>query len=160
MDSSLFDMQNICLAGILLCIASASARKQDYPRDRQQFRRHDICAHYATIYVCTVGDGTSPKRSLRFSSDTTLKSIISRFESEERAITLAVAIACQTIFAVEPREVFPALFASVEQSIVQHMYELRDQLAQSELTQKTVAKLELLQEALRRIEGASEQQGI
>ncbi len=88
------------------------------------------------------------------------ESIISRFESEERAITLAVAIACQTIFGVEPREVFPALFANVEQSVVQHMYELRDRLAQSELTQRTLAKLELLQEALRRIDGASEQQGI
>jgi len=31
------------------------------------------------------------------------ESIVSRFESEERAITLAVAIACQTIFGVEPR---------------------------------------------------------
>jgi transcriptional regulator with XRE-family HTH domain len=88
------------------------------------------------------------------------ESIISRFENEERTITLAVAIACQTIFGVEPSEVFPVLFASLEQSVVQRMYELRDQLAQSELTQRTLVKLELLQEALRRIEGASEQQKV
>jgi transcriptional regulator with XRE-family HTH domain len=88
------------------------------------------------------------------------ESIISRFESEERTVTLAVAIACQTIFGVKPSEVFPVLFESAEQSVVQRMYVLRDRLARSELTQRTVAKLELLQEALRRIDGASEQQGI
>lgn len=88
------------------------------------------------------------------------ESVVSRFESEERAITLAVAIACQTIFGVEPRELFPALYTSLEQSVSQRMYELRDSLAQSEITQRTLAKLDLLQEALRRIEDASEQQGI
>jgi DNA-binding XRE family transcriptional regulator len=88
------------------------------------------------------------------------ESIISRFESEERTITLAVAIACQTIFGVKPKEVFPGLFVSVEQSVVQRMYELRGRLGQSELTQRTLAKLELLQDALSRIEGASERQGI
>jgi transcriptional regulator with XRE-family HTH domain len=88
------------------------------------------------------------------------ESIISRFEREERVITLAVATACQTIFGVEPKEVFPALFASVEQSVVQRMYELRDRLAQSELTQGTLAKLDLLQEALSRIEAASERQRV
>jgi DNA-binding XRE family transcriptional regulator len=88
------------------------------------------------------------------------ESIISRFESEERTITLAVAIACQTIFGLNPKEMFPALFVSAEQGVVQRMYELRDRLTRSDLTQRTVAKLELLQEALRRIEGASEQQGV
>ena len=88
------------------------------------------------------------------------ESIVSRFESEERAITLAVAIACQTIFGVEPRELFPALYASLELSVSQRMYELRDSLAQSEITQRTLAKLDLLHEALSRIEGASEQEGI
>jgi transcriptional regulator with XRE-family HTH domain len=88
------------------------------------------------------------------------ESIISRFEHEERMITLAVATACQTIFGVEPRELFPALFASVEQGVVERMCELRDRLTGSELTQKTLVKLELLQEALRRIEGASERQGV
>lgn len=88
------------------------------------------------------------------------ESIVSRFESEERAITLAVAIACQTIFGVEPRELFPALYASLEQSVSQRMYELRDRLAQSGITQRTLAKLDLLQEALSRIESASERQEI
>ena len=101
---------------------------------------------------------TQEELAFLFGYDT--ESIISRFESEERTITLAVAIACQTIFGVKPKEVFPALFVSAEETVVQHMYELRDRLAQSELTHRTVAKLELLQEALRRIEGASEQQGI
>ena len=88
------------------------------------------------------------------------ESIVSRFESEERAVTLAVAIACQTIFGVEPREVFPALYSSLEQSVSQRMYELRDRLEQSGITQRTLAKLDLLQEALNRIEGGSERQEI
>jgi DNA-binding XRE family transcriptional regulator len=88
------------------------------------------------------------------------ESIVSRFESEERTITLAVAIACQTIFGVTTKDMFPALYASLEQSVLERMYKLRDRLAQSEMSQRTLAKLELLQEALKRIEGASEQQGI
>jgi transcriptional regulator with XRE-family HTH domain len=88
------------------------------------------------------------------------ESIISRFEHDERVITLAVATACQTIFGVEPRELFPALFASVEQGVVERMYELRDRLAQSELTQRTLAKLELLQEALERFKATSQQREI
>ena len=88
------------------------------------------------------------------------ESIISRFERDERTITLAVATACQTIFGADPKEVFPALFASIEQSVVERMYEMRDRLTQSELTQRTLAKLDLLQDALQRIDGPSEQQGI
>ena len=119
-----------------------------------------IYARTTQLFTCVPSAMAPHPRGACFSIRIRRKSIISRFESEERAITLAVAIACQTIFGVEPREVFPALFANVEQSVVQRMYELRDQLAQSELTQRTLAKLELLQEALKRIDGASEQRGI
>src|SRR5579863_5069855 len=79
------------------------------------------------------------------------ESIISRFERGERTITLAVAAACQPIFGVEPRELFPAIFESVEERVAQRMHELREQLLQAAPTQRTLAKLELLQEALGRL---------
>lgn len=87
------------------------------------------------------------------------ESIISRFEREERTITLAVAAACHSIFGVEPNELFPALFDGVEQKVVQRMQELRERLLKSKRSQKTLAKLQLLQEALGRIAAGSEQQG-
>ncbi len=86
--------------------------------------------------------------------------IISRFEREERTITLTVAAACHTIFGVEPKELFPALFDSVEQKVVLRMHELRERLVKSKPSQKTLAKLQLLQDALGRIAAGSEQQGI
>jgi DNA-binding XRE family transcriptional regulator len=88
------------------------------------------------------------------------ESIISRLEREERTITIAVAYACQTIFGLEPNELFPAIYKDVEERVAHRMHELRDKLLQSAPTQKTLAKLELLQEALGRISGFSEQQGI
>jgi transcriptional regulator with XRE-family HTH domain len=86
--------------------------------------------------------------------------IIARLEREERAITLAVAAACQTIFGVEPRELFPTLLELREQSVVDRMHELHDRLVQSEPTRKTLAKLELLQEALARLEESPEVQEV
>ena len=82
---------------------------------------------------------------------------IGRLEREERAITLAVAAACQTIFGVEPREMFPGFFESIEKKVIYRMHQLRDRLLQSKPTQRTLAKLELLQEALSRFTGLSEQ---
>ena len=90
--ASLSDMQNNCLAGILLSISSASAREQDCSRDRQQVRwRHDLCAHYATIYVCTDGRWHLTQEELTFLFGYDAELIISRFEREERTITLTVA---------------------------------------------------------------------
>ena len=84
-------------------------------------------------------------------------SIVSRLEREERTITLVVAYACQTIFGVEPCELFPAVFESVEKRVVDRMHELQDRLLQSKPTQKTLAKLELLREAIGRMNSASQQ---
>jgi transcriptional regulator with XRE-family HTH domain len=53
------------------------------------------------------------------------ESVISRLERSERAVTLAVACACQTIFGVQPSELFPAAFESMEETVVNRMYELR-----------------------------------
>lgn len=88
------------------------------------------------------------------------ESIISRLERDERAVTLAVAWACQTIFGVEPNELFPAIYTDVEERVAHRMHELREKLLRSAPSQKTLAKLELLQEAIGRISGVSEQQGV
>lgn len=78
------------------------------------------------------------------------ESIISRLERSERTITLAVAFACQTIFGVEPTELFPTALESAEKSVLARIRQLHDRLMQSNPTQKTLAKLELLQNALDR----------
>jgi transcriptional regulator with XRE-family HTH domain len=85
------------------------------------------------------------------------ESIISRFERDERTITLALAFACHTIFGVEPRELFPALFQSMEESIILRMHDLCERLVQSKPKQTTLAKLELLRAAIARIAAGSEQ---
>jgi len=79
-------------------------------------------------------------------------------EEEERAITLVAARACKLIFGVKPEEMFPALFAMIEDGVAQRMEELRLRLLEAKPTQKTLAKLELLNEALGRLSGTAEQQ--
>lgn len=100
------------------------------------------------------------QEELAFLLDYQAESFISRLERDERAITLAVASACQALFGVELRELFPALMESLQESLVARMQELSDRLMQSEPTRKTLAKLELLQEALSRLGAASEQQEV
>jgi transcriptional regulator with XRE-family HTH domain len=85
-------------------------------------------------------------------------SIISRLERQERTITLRVAAACQTIFGVECKDVFPAIFESVEERVVERMRELRERLLQSEPTQRTLVKLERLREALDRMASSKQQE--
>src|SRR5579862_3783188 len=79
------------------------------------------------------------------------QSIIARFERDKRAITLAVAHACQLIFGVEPQAVFPTLFEGIEADIADRVRQLRDRLLHDGQTQKTLAKLEMLQEVLNSI---------
>lgn len=86
------------------------------------------------------------------------QSIVARFEQDERAITLAVAHGCELIFGVEPKEIFPTLFESVEESLVNRLHDLYERLSQAEPTQRTLAKLELLQSALKRLTATAEQE--
>jgi transcriptional regulator with XRE-family HTH domain len=88
------------------------------------------------------------------------QSIITRLEQEERAVTLAVAHATELLFGVGPSEVFPALFESIEADALTRMRELRDRLLQSEPTQRTLAKLELLEQALGRMTASADQQQV
>lgn len=100
------------------------------------------------------------QEELAFLLDYEAESFISRLERDERAITLAVVIGCQSIFGTEPRELFPALIDCVEETVIQRMHELRDRLAQRKQTQRTLAKLELLQEAIARLAASPEQQEV
>jgi DNA-binding XRE family transcriptional regulator len=86
------------------------------------------------------------------------QSIVARLEQEERAITLAVAHACEVLFGLKPSEIFPTLFHNIEEDVVARMHELRDRLLASTPTQKTLAKLKLLEEGLRRIADYSDQE--
>lgn len=85
------------------------------------------------------------------------ESMISRFEHGERTITLGAAAAFQTVFGVEARELFPGVFESVEERVLQRMRELHDQLLQATPAQRTMAKLKLLQDGLARLSIAQDQ---
>ena len=76
--------------------------------------------------------------------------IVSRFERRERRVTLAIAFACQLIFGVEPKDIYPALLEQVEDGVVRRMYELYSQLKTQKPSQRTAVKLRLLQDALAR----------
>ncbi len=86
------------------------------------------------------------------------QSIIGRLERDERAITVAVARACELIFGVEPKEIFPALFESVDQGVVARVNKLRERLANCTPAPKTAIKLQLLHEALGRLTAASDRE--
>lgn len=86
------------------------------------------------------------------------QSFIARLEQQEREATLTVVYACELIFGVKPTEVFPALFESIEERLLARIYELQERLIGSTPSQKTLANLELLHEAIGRIAGSYEQE--
>src|SRR5580704_2845434 len=78
------------------------------------------------------------------------QAIIARLERDQRALTLSVAHACELLFGVEPDEIFPELFASIEEDVARRMREMIARLGEAEATKSTAAKLELLRTALSR----------
>ena len=82
--------------------------------------------------------------------------MIARLEAEERGVTLTVAHACEVIFGVKPRDLFPALLEDVEARVLVRMHELRDRIKQSAPSQKALAKLEVLEQAIARLTAAQE----
>jgi len=97
---------------------------------------------------------------LAFLLDYEAESFISRLERDERAITLAAASACHALFGAELQELFPALMEGLEEGLVARMQELNARLLQSEPTQKTASKLEMLQEAMARLSAPAEKQEV
>ena len=83
--------------------------------------------------------------------------MVGRLERDERVITLAVAHTTHLMFGVEPRDLFPAFFAGVEDNVFRRMHELRDQFAQDQRTPPIQTKLVLLHEAIHRIAKLSQQ---
>jgi transcriptional regulator with XRE-family HTH domain len=84
------------------------------------------------------------------------QAMVARLEGEERGVTLAVAHACEVIFGVKPRDLFPALLEDAEARVLARMHELRDRLKESALSQKTQAKLEVLEQAIARLAASQE----
>lgn len=81
--------------------------------------------------------------------------IVSRFERQEPRVTLAIAFACELIFDAGPKEIYPALIEQVKAGVIRRMRELYERLKRERPTQRRIAKLRLLQEAIARAtEGA------
>lgn len=77
------------------------------------------------------------------------KSMVARLEQDGRVITLAVAHACCVLFDVEPRDLFPAFLARVEDDLYRRLCDLRDELLLDPPARPT--SVELLREAIDRI---------
>jgi transcriptional regulator with XRE-family HTH domain len=98
------------------------------------------------------------QEELAFLLDYLNQGMIARLESEERGVTLIVAHACELILGVPPRELFPALLESIEERTLARMRELRDRIKERAPSQKALAKLELLEQAIARITALQERE--
>ena len=85
------------------------------------------------------------------------QSMIARLEQDERTVTIASAHTCELVFGVKPRELFPDLYEEIENDISTRMCAMRDRLHQSAPTEKTLTKLKLVEEALRKIASANQE---
>jgi len=86
------------------------------------------------------------------------QTMVARLEAEERGVTLTVAYACEVIFGVEPRDLFPALLEDMEARVLTRMHELRDRIKQNAPSQKALAKLEVLEQAIARLAAPEERE--
>ena len=77
---------------------------------------------------------------------------ISRLEQIEPAQVLSLGFAFELLFGVDAREIYPALYEAVRETVVQRIRELEARLQTARPTQKTVIKRRLLEEALARAE--------
>lgn len=74
---------------------------------------------------------------------------VSRIESSKRDPALRVALACQTLFGVPPCDMFPHVYAEVEEQVIRDVYELHEGLAHAS-TPTELRKRELFSLALER----------
>lgn len=82
---------------------------------------------------------------------------ISRSERGERLGTIDVAFACQVIFGIEPSHIYPGLFEQIREDVIRRIHDLRSRLRAGPRTQRTAAKLRLLEDALERAGKAAPQ---
>ena len=76
-------------------------------------------------------------------------STISRFENGLRSPTIEAALACQILFDVTPAELFPKLYANVEEAVMRKTHVLYQKL-QGDPSPDTRAKLDFLEAAQKR----------
>lgn len=82
---------------------------------------------------------------------------ISRSERGERVGTMDLAFACQVIFGIEANHIYPGLFEQIREEVIQRIHDLRERLREVPRTQRTAAKLRLLEDALERAENTAPQ---
>lgn len=78
---------------------------------------------------------------------------ISRLEQAEQAKVLTLGFTFQLLFGVDPREIYPALYDSVRETVIERIRELEAKLRTPASTQKAIIKRQLLNEALARVQG-------
>ena len=74
---------------------------------------------------------------------------ISRLESRQRQPSLEFAFACEILLGISPPELFPGLFAEVEDAVMRRAYQLHEQL-QGGSSRTAQAKIDILMDALAR----------
>ena len=76
-------------------------------------------------------------------------STVSRLENRQRQPSLMVAFACLIIFGTSPIELFPGLFAEIEEDVMTRAYDLYERL-QGNSSKAARIKLDFLEEAFTR----------
>ncbi len=77
-------------------------------------------------------------------------STVSRVEHQKRQPSLTVAFACQIIFGTAPIELFPGLFAEIEEDVIARAYDLHERL-QGNPSKAARIKLDFLEEVFARV---------
>lgn len=76
--------------------------------------------------------------------------IISRYEHQSRIPSLKSALACRVLFDVEPHDLFPGVYADVEQLTIERIRILGTALPEDSMDQVTRHRRQVLEEAVRR----------
>ena len=75
---------------------------------------------------------------------------ISRLEQIDPPQVFSLGFAFELLFGVDAREIYPALFEAVRETVIHRLNELETKLQAVRPTQKTIIKRRLLREALAR----------
>jgi transcriptional regulator with XRE-family HTH domain len=81
-------------------------------------------------------------------------SMVCRYECATRKPDLEIAFACQVIFGLSPHEIFPGIYAPVEQIIIERIHQLSESLACADPSPRRARKLAELDTIIKRTSGA------